>query len=275
MPPDNPLYHYVHLTLAALLFSFWSSFWPRRFVKKPMEKRIGFRPYRLIYNFGCIFFFGAFLLYWFQNSPETPVLFDLSSRSWGEAIVYAVEGAAALFLLSVPMARLDFWGVKNPPSQSRSENKPENRSDEGPRLNTTGIYRISRHPMYWAVFLFLLGHAFWMGTALAYWGLFLMTAYLVLGVIFLEEPACRESFGAEFEEYRKRCSTVPFLSILRGREELRLSEFDPRHAAGLALFFIFVLLVHDGGIKFLVHYCPTLFRLPEWMAEHVQLLFGS
>jgi len=72
------------------------------------------------------------------------------------------------------------------------------------RPNTTGVYRISRNPMYLGILLAYIG----IGLAAASW-LYLLTAivYLIGQIIILvppEESLCLEKFGDEYREYMRR-----------------------------------------------------------------------
>ncbi|WP_433043653.1 methyltransferase family protein [Dactylosporangium sp. CS-033363] len=74
------------------------------------------------------------------------------------------------------------------------------------RLVVTGIYRFVRNPMYLAVVAAILGQAaiLWQPVLLGYAAV--MGAAMVAFVLGYEQPALREQFGAEYEEY---CRAVP------------------------------------------------------------------
>jgi len=71
-------------------------------------------------------------------------------------------------------------------------------------LVTHGVFRISRHPMYLGMVLILVGIAMLLGSASA-WAI-----VVAFGVVFdwffirAEERMLAETFGAAFEQYRKR-----------------------------------------------------------------------
>lgn len=78
--------------------------------------------------------------------------------------------------------------------------------DPPKKLVVEGPYRVVRNPMYWSVFLVVLGESV-LFHSLAL--LELSVAFLAatfLFVLFYEEPALRRKFGAEYEEY---CRRVP------------------------------------------------------------------
>jgi protein-S-isoprenylcysteine O-methyltransferase Ste14 len=71
-------------------------------------------------------------------------------------------------------------------------------------LVVTGLYRVSRNPMYIAVILILSGWAVGFGSrALAIYALAVMLAFH-LRVVFGEEPWLARTFGAEWERYKAR-----------------------------------------------------------------------
>lgn len=75
------------------------------------------------------------------------------------------------------------------------------RPDRASALVTTGLYRVSRNPMYVGMATLLLGLAVWLGHLLA---LALVPAFVVLLTIVQirpEEEAMRRLFGDAFEAY--------------------------------------------------------------------------
>src|SRR5438093_1454955 len=144
---------YFELSLQVLAFALWSSLWPRRFLKGRIEPRVGFRAYRLFYNAGTIILFCSSFAYLTQHSNETAELWDLHGYVWFLPLVYAIETLGVFFLSACSQLGLSFWGLANPPP------------DRG--LQTTGFYKITRHPLYWSVFCLLFGHMLVLGSALA------------------------------------------------------------------------------------------------------------
>lgn len=72
------------------------------------------------------------------------------------------------------------------------------------RLVTSGIYSVTRNPMYAGLLLLLAAYGLWLSHPLA----FLLTPLFVLWMnrfqIRPEEAALREKFGVEFAEYAKK-----------------------------------------------------------------------
>ena len=71
-------------------------------------------------------------------------------------------------------------------------------------LVTTGVYRITRNPMYLGMLLVLAGWAWWLGSAAAWLGLPLSVLALNRLQIQPEERAMRQRFGDEYQRYAAR-----------------------------------------------------------------------
>ena len=71
-------------------------------------------------------------------------------------------------------------------------------------LVCSGIYRVSRNPMYLGFALLLLGWAAWLGNGLSLALLGAFVAYMNRFQIVPEERALAAAFGAPFAEYQRR-----------------------------------------------------------------------
>lgn len=79
-------------------------------------------------------------------------------------------------------------------------NKPEQAS----KLVTSGIYRISRNPMYLGFAFILAGWGVWLSSVWAMLGVIGFIGYLTLFQIMPEERALTKLFGDEFTIYKAR-----------------------------------------------------------------------
>ncbi len=75
--------------------------------------------------------------------------------------------------------------------------KPENAN----KLVISGLYKISRNPMYLGLLIFLTGWAIWLGNPLNVGLLVLFVAYITYSQIKPEEAVLREKFGADYADY--------------------------------------------------------------------------
>ncbi len=71
-------------------------------------------------------------------------------------------------------------------------------------LVTSGIYRVTRNPMYLGMLIVLAGWAVWLGNAAAWLGLPLSVALLTVLQIRPEERILAERFGEDFKRYAAR-----------------------------------------------------------------------
>lgn len=78
------------------------------------------------------------------------------------------------------------------------------RPDRASALVVTGIYRVTRNPMYVALALGLVGAAAWISNLAAMPVPALFIAWITRLQIVPEERALRAKFGAEYEEYASR-----------------------------------------------------------------------
>ncbi len=79
------------------------------------------------------------------------------------------------------------------------------RPDNASRLVTSGIFRLSRNPIYLGDLLLLAGWALWLGNALNAAGLVAFVWYIQRFQIMPEEQALQRLFG---ESYRAYCANV-------------------------------------------------------------------
>ena len=68
----------------------------------------------------------------------------------------------------------------------------------------TGLYRYVRNPIYVGALCVILGSALWFGSPLLI--VYVLFAWLVFHalIVLVEEPILRSTFGAAFEDYRRR-----------------------------------------------------------------------
>ena len=77
-------------------------------------------------------------------------------------------------------------------------------SPENNKLVVSGLYALTRNPMYLGMVIFALGAAMWFGRPLMYLaplGVFAITNWVFIP---FEEAKMRRQFGAEFDAYCKR-----------------------------------------------------------------------
>jgi protein-S-isoprenylcysteine O-methyltransferase Ste14 len=75
---------------------------------------------------------------------------------------------------------------------------------KGHQLITHGVYRLIRHPMYAAIWVFSLAQGLLLPNWLAGWGAFVLFAPLYLARVAREEQMMCDVFGAPYRDYMRR-----------------------------------------------------------------------
>ena len=146
-----------------------------------------FPPLIMLFYFNLGFFIGISNLYVTQLY-ELPVFLDfLRSPGLGGLVVLV---SFMLIYLSVGLFR-----------QNTEDPNPTTQSN---KLITTGIYKYIRNPMYLALVLFQIG----LGISLSFLHISVMSIFTAITlhyfVIKREETYLKNSFGADYESYKKK-----------------------------------------------------------------------
>ncbi|NBN79544.1 DUF1295 domain-containing protein [Microvirga tunisiensis] len=112
----------------------------------------------------------------------------------GQTLIAA--GLAGLGLAIDLVSVLRFWRQKTTVNPLRPE--------AASRLVISGLYRVSRNPMYLGMALILAGWAVWLGHAIAAAGPFLFMLVLTRVQILPEEAALEARFGDDYRAYKAR-----------------------------------------------------------------------
>lgn len=95
---------------------------------------------------------------------------------------------------------LNIWA-----DQSLKKHKTTVKPNEKPTaLIETGVFKISRNPMYLGMALILLGAGFILGSVTSFIGFILFIIVMEIIFIPLEEKNLQEQFGEKFENYKKK-----------------------------------------------------------------------
>jgi len=135
------------------------------------------------------------LLFLLLRMPDTPLYSVAPPWRWG---LMAGQLAALVLLIWTVMSTepLDFIGIK----QLRGAG-----STYGSTLTTRGLYRLSRHPMYFTSILVM-----WLSPTMS---VNLLTLFALMSLYFIigsyhEEMLLVKQFGTAYEQYRKRVPRI-------------------------------------------------------------------
>ena len=185
------------LTLLWLLFFITHSVFAVTPVKAFFQNTLKnkFKYYRLFYNA-----LSLFLILWIVcillRMPSTYLVeTDVFLNSVGLITMLLGFGVMALAFNQLDM--LSFLGFSQ---------KPESTS-----LNTEGVYRIVRHPLYFGIFLFLMGVFFIVPTHSILLSVAMGIIYIAVGIEF-EEKKLRREFGEVYLDFtHNKKKFIPFI----------------------------------------------------------------
>ncbi len=176
----------------ALVFYFgFHSFLAHQNVKALlMDRWVSKRYYRLGYNFVATVLF--FLLFLYYQTIETTLLFDIS---WLKFIGLSISllGIIILIFALRQYSISEFSGIQ----QYKNESPPIPET-----LNTSGLNRYVRHPLYLGMLLIIWGYFLFRPTDLFLMTAVISTLYVYAGAL-LEEQKLVMEFGDNYLEYQK------------------------------------------------------------------------
>jgi protein-S-isoprenylcysteine O-methyltransferase Ste14 len=115
-----------------------------------------------------------------------------------QIIKYPFNLIGILFLITG--AGLNIWA-----DQMMKKYNTTVKPDEKPTvLIETGVFKLSRNPMYLGMALLLLGAGFILGSVTSFVGVILFVAVMEMVFIPQEEKILQEQFGEEFKAYKKK-----------------------------------------------------------------------
>lgn len=196
-----------YLVVAMAVFVVLHSLLARLVIKQWFKQRVGVRPYeafyRLAYNVFAVLSFApvAYVLV-FTPSPQ------VWSLNGALVVVFRAFQVIGLLGLSISLLQIEltrFAGIRQVYAYMRSQPLPLPPEP----LNTSGVYRWVRHPLYFFSLVVL-----WFTPSMSQTGLvFTITAtlYFIFGSL-LEERTMLKVFGAPYAQYQRQVAwMIPFL----------------------------------------------------------------
>jgi methanethiol S-methyltransferase len=186
----------INVTLFTL-FALHHSLFARTPLKARVRKLADPRLERSLYVWMASLLFLGVCLLW---RPVPGELYRLEGPWWWLGVTVQVIGLALTYLGSRALDALDLAGIR----QLRQD------AAAHPRLVTSGVYAVVRHPLYfgWALLVFGAPHMTMTRAVFAV----VSTLYLAVAIPF-EERSLTTTFGAAYEAYtrRVRWRMLPFL----------------------------------------------------------------
>lgn len=206
----NLILEVLSIILLFSIFAFIHSYLASISVKKYLiEKLPGLGAfYRIFYNLFALISF--LLIYWLSPEPDE-IIYDLNFPFDIIIIMLQVFSFAGLIWTATYTDLGEFAGLKQIDRYNKGKYNPET-LDEISKLNTTGPYKFSRHPLYLFIILFLIFRPVMDLAYLTY--LICFIAYFYIGA-FYEEKKLIEKFGIEYQKYKENVPSIFPLKIIK------------------------------------------------------------
>jgi uncharacterized membrane protein len=188
-----------------------------------LREQIGERGYLILYSLVALATFAWFVAA-YAHAPTLPLW---GTAPWMSYVPIVVMPFAAIFLIAG-------YTVPNPTAVGMERAA----AADDP---ATGILRITRHPILWAIGLWAVSHLVPNGdvASVIFFGSLTLLAF---GGTLLIDGKKRLALGSNWARLAQVTSNIPFVAILAGRTKLRLYEIGIlRLVAGLLLYAVLFL----------------------------------
>lgn len=205
------------LITGSVLFIFSHFALSNSILRSPLVEKMGEDVFLGIYSLIAFITFGL-LIYGYTIAPVTDSLW-VAGKS-----IYSVSKVLMLFSIMFLVMGL----MNRSPLAMKME--------VGSGQNLTGILKITRHPVQWAILLWGLSHSLANGdtTSLIFFGTFVIVAGI--GTVLMDNKFRNKSDPA-WAEIFARTSNLPFLAILTGKTRFTFKDINwQSEAIGLTLY---------------------------------------
>ena len=182
------------------------------------ETLIGPRLWRLCFVFLSLPSAIILISYFLSHRYDGIRLWNLQGNSLIFLFVWFLTAISFLFLYPATYNLLEIPSVLKPQV----------------RIYGTGIMRVTRHPQAFGQIIWCVAHTLWIGTSFT-----LITSIgLILHHLFAiwhGDRRLEAKFGEEFYIYKQKTSIIPFLAIIDGRQEFKITEFFKLSQLGIII----------------------------------------
>jgi protein-S-isoprenylcysteine O-methyltransferase Ste14 len=191
-PPGRVLPALVANVLLFSLFALHHSVLARSGAKHVIRRVVPAGLERSLYTWVASLLFLGVCTWW---QPVPGVVYELDGLWRAGAWAVQLAGLVLTIRASSAIDVLDLAGVR------AIERALGTKATASPPLTTGGVYAVVRHPVYFAWALFVLGAPTMTATRACF--AVISTAYLMIAIPW-EEQALVETFGQDYEAYRRR-----------------------------------------------------------------------
>jgi uncharacterized membrane protein len=183
------------------------------------EKRIGPRPYRVLFALVSISLALILIIYFLNHRYDGVQLWQVQGQPWVMPLVWVLSAVSFIFLYPSTFNLLEIAAIQQPKVH----------------LYDAGIIRITRHPQMVGQVIWCIAHTLWIGTTFT-----LATSLGLIGyhlfAVWHGDRRLLIRYGETFAQIKAQTSVIPFKAILQGQQTLQLQEFVRPAYLGIAAF---------------------------------------
>lgn len=196
------------------------------------EKRVGPRPYRVLFAIVSISLAVVLITYFLNHRYDGVQLWQVQGQPWVMPFVWILSAISFLFLYPSTFNLLEIAAIQQPKVH----------------LYDVGIVRITRHPQMVGQVIWCIAHTLWVGTTFT-----LATSLGLIGyhlfAVWHGDRRLKIRYGDAFEKVKDQTSVIPFLAVLQGRQTLKIQEFLRPAYLGIAAFVALFWWAHPWMIR--------------------------
>lgn len=216
-----------HFIIFGMLFGFAIAHSGLAALRPWAEKRIGARPYRILFALVSLNIAVPMIIYFYNHRYDGLQLWQVQGVAGIQPLVWGLSAISFLFLYPATFNLLEIAAIQ----------KPE------VHLYESGIIRITRHPQMVGQVIWCIAHTLWLGTTFTLVTSIGLVLHHLFGV-WHGDRRLRARYGEAFEKVRARTSIMPFRAILQGRQTFEWREFLRPAYAGVAGFVFLLWWAH-------------------------------
>jgi uncharacterized membrane protein len=196
------------------------------------EKRVGPRPYRVLFALVSISLAVVLITYFLNHRYDGVQLWQVQGQPWVMPFVWVLSAISFIFLYPSTFNLLEIAAIQQPKVH----------------LYDAGIIRITRHPQMVGQVIWCLGHTLWVGTTFMVATSLGLIGYHLFAVWHGDRRLLKR-YGESFESVKAQTSVIPFLAIAQGRQTFNLQEFLRPAYLGIAAFVALFWWAHPWMIR--------------------------
>jgi uncharacterized membrane protein len=221
-----------HFIMLALIGGFALAHSGLAALRLEAEKRVGPRPYRVLFALVSISLAVVLITYFLNHRYDGVQLWQVQGQPWVMPFVWVLSAVSFLFLYPSTFNLLEIAAIQQPKVH----------------LYDAGIVRITRHPQMVGQVIWCIAHTLWVGTTFT-----LATSLGLIGyhlfAVWHGDRRLKLRYGDAFETVKAQTSVIPFLAVLQGRQTLKIQEFLRPAYLGITAFVALFWWAHPWMIR--------------------------